>query len=245
MYTRRSVHYDFPMAPSKKNLCFTDLRCRILQLDLAPGADLDEWSFSKHYGLSRTPLREVFQKLAGEGYLSIEPNRGVVVAVMDLPTMRRFFQTAPIVYAAIARLAAERASPAQIHGLKEAQKKFMSARVASDNTTLALWNHQFHEMIGEMAANPYLLPSLRRLLIDHTRMSHIFYRAKTAKDNLRVLKAEAQHDDMIDAFEKHDAELAVELTLDHWALSRDEIEKYVWPDPLPETFIQTFAGDSQ
>ena len=111
------------MAPSKKNLCFTDLRCRILQLDLAPGADLDEASFSKHYGLSRTPLREVFQKLAGDGYLSIEPNRGAVVAVIDLPTMLRFFQTAPIVYAAIARLAAERASPPQIHGLKEAQKK--------------------------------------------------------------------------------------------------------------------------
>ena len=114
------------MAPSKKNLCFNDLRCRILQLDLAPGVDLDEASFSKYYGLSRTPLREVFQKLAGEGYLSIEPNRGAVVAVMDLPTMRRFFQTAPIVYAAIARLAAERASPPQIHGLKEAQKKFIS-----------------------------------------------------------------------------------------------------------------------
>ena len=110
------------MAPSKKNFCFTDLRYRILQLDLAPGADLDEPSFSKHYRLSRTPLREVFQKLAGEGYLSIEPNRGAVVAVMDLPTMRGFFQTAPIVYAAIARLAAERASPAQINGLNEAQK---------------------------------------------------------------------------------------------------------------------------
>ena len=94
------------------------MRCRILQLDLAPGADLDEASFSKHYGLSRTPLREVFQKLAGDGCLSIEPNRSAVVAVIDLPTMLRFFQTAPIVYAAIARLAAERASPPQIHGLK-------------------------------------------------------------------------------------------------------------------------------
>ena len=51
-----------------------------------------------------------YKKLVGEGYLSIEPNRGAVVAVMDLPTMRRFFQTAPIVYATIAHLAAERAS---------------------------------------------------------------------------------------------------------------------------------------
>ena len=146
------------MTPTKKSLCFIDLRCRILQLDLATGADLDEASFSKHYGLSRTLLREVFQKLAGEVYLSIDPNRGAVVAVMDLLTMRRFFQTARNVYAAIARLAAERASPPQIHGLKEAQKKIMSQRAACDKTGLALWNHKFHEIIDEMAANPYLLP---------------------------------------------------------------------------------------
>ena len=123
------------------------MRCRILQLDLAAGADLDEASFSKHYGLSRTPLREVFQKLAGEGYLSIEPNRGAVVALMDLPTMRRFFQTAPIVYAAIARLAAERASPPQINRLKEAQKKLIQAffseildEVSDDNIVYYIQN---------------------------------------------------------------------------------------------------------
>jgi len=40
---------------------------------------------------------------------------------------------------------------------------------------------------------------------------------------------------MIDAFEKHDAKLAIELSLNQWALGRGEIEKYVWPDPLPET----------
>ena len=54
--------------------------------------------------------------------LASKLNRGAVVAVMDLPKMRGFFQTAPIVHAAIARLAAERASPDQIYGLKEVQK---------------------------------------------------------------------------------------------------------------------------
>ena len=50
-----------------------------------------------------------------------------------------------------------------------------------------------------------------------------------------MFKAAAQHDDMIDAFEKHSAKLAIELSLYQLALGRDEIEKYVWPDPLPET----------
>ena len=66
-----------------------------------------------------------------------------------------------------------------------------------------------------MAANSQLLPSLLRLLIVHTHISRIFYLAKTQEYSLGVLKAAAQHDDMTDVFEKHDAELAIELTLDH------------------------------
>jgi DNA-binding GntR family transcriptional regulator len=38
---------------------------------------------------------------------------------------------------------------------------------------------------------------------------------------------------MIDAIENQQAERAVELTLQHWALSQDRMERFVRPDPLP------------
>ena len=38
---------------------------------------------------------------------------------------------------------------------------------------------------------------------------------------------------MIEAFENSDPETAVELTLLHWDLSRDRMEEFVRPDPLP------------
>ena len=230
------------MSKSKKNQCYSDLRDRILQIELAPGTDLDEASFSSHYGLSRTPLREVFQKLAGEGFITVEPNRGAVVSAMDLVAMRQFFQTAPIIYSAIARLAAEQHTKLQLRTLKDAQYKFLQACADSDASGLALWNHRFHETIGEMAANPYLQPSQNRLLIDHTRLSHKFYQARSAKDGIRIKKAASQHDNMIGAFSSQNAALVVELTLDHWALSRHEIEKYVWPDPLPNDVAALSAG---
>ncbi len=222
------------MPPTKKDLCYDDLKHRVLTLDLAPGSDLDEATVSARYGLSRTPLREVFQRLAGEGYLDLEAHRGAGVSAMNLFAMRRFFQTAPVIYAAVSRLAAEQASPSQIKTLKEAQHRFLQAKTKGDAARTALANHRLHEVIGEMADNPYLKPSLGRLLIDHTRMSHTFYRARNADDGARIEKAATQHDQLIDAIENHQPELAVELTLDHWALSRDEIEKYVWPDPLPD-----------
>ena len=71
------------------------------------GAVLDEASLASHYGLSRTPLREVLQRLAGTGYITLEEHRGAKVASMDIHTMRTFFQTAPVVYANIVRLATE------------------------------------------------------------------------------------------------------------------------------------------
>ena len=39
-----------------------------------------------------------------------------------------------------------------------------------------LWNDEFHLEIGRIARNPYLMPSLRRLLIDHARLGKTFYR---------------------------------------------------------------------
>jgi len=75
------------MKQTKKDSAFNLLKQRILTLDLPPGSALDEIALSEQYGLSRTPMREVFQKLAGEGYVSLESNRGASVSSMDLATM--------------------------------------------------------------------------------------------------------------------------------------------------------------
>jgi len=136
-------------------------------------------------------------------------------------------------YGPIARLAAEHASAAQITELKKIQTRFRKAVDRDRAADMAMHNHRFHEFIGEMAASPYLAPSLDRLLIDHTRMSHRFYRIKKAASKKRVLEAALQHDAMIDAFAQQQPAQAVELTLAHWELSRTEMDKYVMPDPLP------------
>lgn len=221
------------MAANKKDDCLAQLKMRILTLDIAPGTVLDETELSEQFGLSRTPLREIFQRLSGEGYLSLEANRGASVCSMDLSVMRMFFQTAPMVYAAVTRLAAEQARPSQVAQLKETQRNFRGAVKAEAAADMAMFNHRFHELIGKMADNPYLSPSLNRLLIDHTRMSQLFYRPKTPKERVLVEDACSQHDEIIEAIEKHEPSRAVELTLDHWNLSRDRIERFVQPDPLP------------
>lgn len=221
------------MAANRKQACFEDLKNRILAMDIAPGSDLDETALSNGYGMSRTPFREVLQRLAGSGYVALSENRGAKVASLDLAVLQTFFRTAPLIYASMARLAAENRSPTQLEALKETQHRFAAAVAAGDAGAMALCNHNFHERIGAMAQNAYLAASLDRLLIDHTRLGQMFYRPAGESERQAIGTASGQHDAMIAAIEDRDAETAVALTLQHWDLSRDRLESFVRPDPLP------------
>ena len=88
--------------------------------------------------------------------------------------------------------------------LKATQVSFAAAARAAETADAALLNHQFHEQIGQMALNPYLFTGLKRMLIDHTRLSQTFFRPQSEADSARIAKAIDQHDAMIAAIEARD-----------------------------------------
>ncbi len=222
------------MSVNRKHDCAEDLRRRILTMDLGPGSELDETRLAAHYGLSRTPLREVFQGLAGEGYIRLEQHRGARVAAMDLGTLRMFFQTAPLVYCALARQAALARTSEQLEALGQVQQALGTAIEDEGGAELALLNHRFHTLVGEMAYNPYLMPSLARMLLDHTRLSLGHDSPASKKEKKLVRKAMQQHETLIAALTAQDAQAAAEVTLAHWDLARAEMERFAHPDPLPD-----------
>lgn len=217
---------------NKKSACLEDLRRRILTQDLAPGMNLDESRLAEQYEMSRPPLREVFNQLAGEGFVVLRPNRGAQVAPMTHKTLRNFFVSAPMIYAATSQLAAQHATEAQIMRLKDTQVLFRKAVREGDAASRALTNQRFHAIIGEMADNEYLLPSLRRLLIDHTRISMTFYDPRVPGLAKQRETAADQHDAFIALIETGDAEAAGQLAIAHWELSRAEIERFVSPTSI-------------
>ncbi|MDH3389580.1 MAG: GntR family transcriptional regulator [Gammaproteobacteria bacterium] len=215
-----------------KQAIYDDLKKRILTLELEPGAALDEARLSEHYRISRTPLREILRGLAGEGCVDIVNNRGAYVSSMSHKVLRDFFVTAPMIYAAIGRLAAQNAKPSQIHEMREIQEKFRAAIAAQATADMVYCNQCFHALMGEMADNPYLKPSYDRLLIDHARISQTFYRPRDPQMAERMYSALDHHDQMIAAIEAGDSKTMVDLIVEHWELSRDLVEYFVKPDPL-------------
>ena len=216
-----------------KDKLYQDMKKQILTLELEPGSPLDETSLSERYSISRTPLRDVFRQLAGEGYLTIVNNRGASVSSMSHKVLRDFFLTAPLLYASIGRLAAENAKPAQIKEMKMVQMKFVNAVKTGEVEERVYWNDRFHAIMGEMADNQYLKPSYDRLLIDHARISQTFYRPRDTEMPDRMNHAVEHHNQMIEAIEQGDSKRTVELIIQHWELSRDFLDYFVRPDPLP------------
>jgi len=221
-----------PQRGTAKTVAYEDLKRAILTLERQPGTALEETDLCDLYGLSRTPLREVLQQLAGEGYVTLQLNRGARVSDMTHLTLRDFFLAAPLIYSAVLRLAAQNATPAQIGELKAAQDAFREAMDSGDVTARALTNDRFHRITGLMAGNSYLMASLDRLLIDHTRIGMTFFRPKNRVRDDRLKLASDQHEAMIAAIETGNEERAAELALEHWALSRDQIELFVMPAGL-------------
>lgn len=219
-------------AKTRKKLLYDTLRREILTMERVAGADIDEVTLAEAFGLSRTPLREVLQQLAGEGYISNRENRGSRVADLNHQTLRDFFLTAPMIYAAVSRLAAQNASTLQIDELKRTQAEFKAALKGGSAQERTLANTRFHEIIGEMAHSIYLVPSLQRLLIDHSRIGMTFNRPRNDRMAANLAKASQQHDALIDCIQAGNEDAAAALAIEHWNLSRDQIEMFVMPQSL-------------
>lgn len=217
---------------SNKTRLIEDLKRQILTMELDPDEDLDEGSLGKSYGLSRTPVREVFLRLAGEGYVDIRENRGTRVASMSYSTLRNFFLVAPMIYAAIGRLAVHNFKPRQLSELKDTQERFREASERGDTLSRVLENNRFHEIMGEMSGNVYLQASLDRLLIDHARIGHTFFRPRNDDMVKRMQLAVEHHDAFIASIAAHDEDAVVELVFEHWELSRKNMEMFIRPKAL-------------
>lgn len=216
----------------RKAHCADDLRRRILTQELEPGSLLDEIDLAAAYEMSRPPLREILRQLSGEGYVVLRENRPAQVAPMSHKTLRNFFLAAPMIYSAVSRLAAQNATPAQLMRLRDIQALFRAAIRDGDTAARALTNERFHALIGEMADNEYLLASLKRLLIDHTRIGMTFYSPRNRTLAAQRAVAADQHDQFIALIEAGDADGAAALAITHWELSRAEFESFVAPAGL-------------
>lgn len=126
---------------------------------LAPGEHLVEDTLRTEYGVSRTPVRNALRRLADNGLVTIETNRGAFVASWTSDDAAEVMSIRALLEPHAAALAAERRTDEQLNRLLEicaAMEESERDRAPDFREQLARQNHDLHITILECAASPRL-----------------------------------------------------------------------------------------
>lgn len=140
---------------------------------LPPGAHLEEAELTQRFGVSRTPLREAINMLAGEGLVEIRPRRGAVVASMSPQKLLEMFEVMAELEAMCARLAARRITESELQALTLAHQHCQTAAQDKSVDDYFYANERFHQQIYAASHNQFLMEQaslLQRRLRPYRRL---------------------------------------------------------------------------
>jgi DNA-binding GntR family transcriptional regulator len=113
-------------------LAHDEIRSMIVSGALAPGSRLGQGELADQLGISRGSVREALRRLAGDGLVEFEVNRGFFVADMGLENVRRRLEVRLTLEPEIARLAAARRTDADLATMRETIELEAAARSSDD-----------------------------------------------------------------------------------------------------------------
>lgn len=123
------------------------LKEEIIQMRLTPGSNISEHEISEKFKVSRTPVREAFLRLAQEGLLSIYPQKGTFVSLIDLSLVEEARFLREHLERAVIKLACAGFPPELIIGL-EMNLKLQEMHLQNhDDLKLFQADEEFHRLI--------------------------------------------------------------------------------------------------
>jgi DNA-binding GntR family transcriptional regulator len=176
---------------------------------------LDERRLSEGLGVSRTPIREAMTLLEQEGFVRTLPRRGIFVVRKTKREIVEMITVMAALEGMAARLAAERASAADVAGLHRLMDRFRNSTHQEKNggEQLAEYsdaNIAFHQAIIRMSGCALLADMTENLFI-HMRA----IRKITIHQENRAARSIVDHMAIIEALERRDPELAERLAREH------------------------------
>jgi DNA-binding GntR family transcriptional regulator len=195
---------------------FEHLRTAILTGQIPPGTKLVEQRLADELKVSRVPLRGAIPLLEAEGLVRTVPRRGTFVATLTVADVHDLFDVRESLETLAARRAAERVDDVDVLLLgaaKEALAHNRAAVRAGDPAAIAATSAEFHRVIVEMSGNQ-LLPAAMRPI--NSRVEWLF-RMTVGMDQRAACD---EHEALLRAILKGDAEQAATIARDHIARSR-------------------------
>lgn len=182
------------------------IREAILKGTLKPGEKVAEPELAERFGISRTPIREAFRQLESEGYLTVIPRKGAVVAALSEQDVQEFYAIKSILEGYAAELAATRLSEKDIEKLEAINEKLKSLAKEGDVKSFFRTHSEFHDLFVKAAGNHKLTELIHQVGMKFNRL-----RMASLSVQGRMDISVAEHERLIEAFKKQDGEQAENL----------------------------------
>jgi DNA-binding GntR family transcriptional regulator len=167
---------------------YAALRHAIITLEIDPGTPLEEERLCKEYKVSRTPMREALIRLASDGLVELEPNKGARVAALQLVDVIDHYEAMDIFQPAIWHFATVRRNDADIIAIKKAVESFRDSVARENADAIVRSNYEAHRAIAAASHNRSLEKSYQQMLTDKLRIAQHAARDLTS-DRGRILAA--------------------------------------------------------
>ena len=197
------------------------LRDAIAEMPIYDGTDddirLDERALAEQLGISRTPVRAALQRLETDGVVQTIPRRGIYVVRKTKAEIIEVILASAALEGMAARLAAERATDAELADLLERYPAIRPAVTPADampegteppvdDSPISVYsavNLRFHQEIVDLAHSELFSSHVARLKI-HMRA----IRQRTIGDADRRVHSVADHAEIVAALRERDGDRA-------------------------------------
>ncbi|MFT4122368.1 MAG: GntR family transcriptional regulator [Microbacteriaceae bacterium] len=177
----------------------TRLRAAILRGDYAPRQRLIETELAEQHGVSRFVIRNALIRLAGDGLVELQPNRGARVREIPVDEAIEITEIREAVEGLVARRAAERVDEAGIAELRELGRQMERAVAAGELLRYSDANAALHARLRDIAGHrtaARIIEQLNAQLVRHQfQLSLLPGRpAVSLPEHLAVLEAVCSRD---------------------------------------------------
>lgn len=181
----------------------------IVEHRLLPGEKLVEQKIADRFGVSRTIVRQAFNRLSELKLVRLEPARGAFVAAPSITEAREVFAVRRMVEGQMMRELVASIRPAQLRTLKAHLKAERDAVKRIDVQARTQLLFDFHVELARVLGNQVLVNLMQELVSRCSLITLMYQSADNAQNS------NAEHAQLLKAIEARDTDLALQLLHDH------------------------------